>query len=108
MNSCFRSSETGEMTGGDVNALLAMYPRYGEDLRWSSNGLLAGKPYCTRISEPSDPYTGTTTTCARMSIMGSCGATRGLLTECVARASRSPRTHTPGKTTTCACPSPAP
>ncbi|WPB80542.1 M57 family metalloprotease [Archangium violaceum] len=57
MNSCFRASETGEMTGGDVNALLAMYARYGEDLRWSSAGPLAGKPYCTRISEPSDPYT---------------------------------------------------
>lgn len=27
MNSCFRASETGEMTGGDVTALLAMYPR---------------------------------------------------------------------------------
>jgi hypothetical protein len=57
MNSCFRASETGEMTGSDVNALLAMYPRYGEDLRWSFAGPLAGKPYCTRISEPSDPYT---------------------------------------------------
>jgi hypothetical protein len=27
MNSCFRASETGEMTGSDVTALLAMYPR---------------------------------------------------------------------------------
>ena len=57
MNSCFRASETGEMTGSDVTALLAMYPRYGDDLRWSIAGPLAGKPYCTRISEPSDPHT---------------------------------------------------
>ncbi len=27
MNSCFRASETGELTGGDVTALLAMYPK---------------------------------------------------------------------------------
>ena len=27
MNACFRTSETGEFTGGDVTALLAMYPR---------------------------------------------------------------------------------
>jgi hypothetical protein len=27
MNSCFRSSETGEFTGGDVTALLALYPK---------------------------------------------------------------------------------
>ncbi len=27
MNSCFRASETGELTGGDVTALLALYPR---------------------------------------------------------------------------------
>ncbi len=27
MNSCFRTSETGELTGGDVTALLALYPR---------------------------------------------------------------------------------
>ncbi len=27
MNSCFRSSENGELTGGDVTALLALYPR---------------------------------------------------------------------------------
>ncbi|WP_304528724.1 M57 family metalloprotease [Archangium sp. Cb G35] len=27
MNSCFRASETGELTGSDVTALLAMYPK---------------------------------------------------------------------------------
>jgi hypothetical protein len=27
MNSCFRASETGELTGSDVTALLALYPR---------------------------------------------------------------------------------
>jgi hypothetical protein len=27
MNSCFRSSETGELTGSDVTSLLALYPR---------------------------------------------------------------------------------
>jgi hypothetical protein len=29
MNSCFRASETGELTGGDVTALLALYPQTG-------------------------------------------------------------------------------
>ncbi|WP_323390082.1 M57 family metalloprotease [Myxococcus qinghaiensis] len=32
MNACFRSSETGEFTGSDVTALLAMYPRSGASL----------------------------------------------------------------------------
>jgi hypothetical protein len=27
MNSCFRASETGEFTGGDITALLALYPK---------------------------------------------------------------------------------
>jgi len=32
MNACFRSSETGEFTGSDVTALLALYPRSGASL----------------------------------------------------------------------------
>lgn len=54
MNSCFRSSETGEMTDNDVKAVYAMYPRPGEDLRWSYTGPVAGMRHCIQLSEPSD------------------------------------------------------
>lgn len=59
MNSCFRSSETGEFTSSDLTALDALYHGSnggGAQLSWSSAGPLPGL-VCTQILEAADPDT---------------------------------------------------